>query len=224
MLAEAMLTESTDNKLLDIVRLAEKTHTYESLVHGLIAREPTAASRFHRLFGRRINALVWRMLGRDVDHDDVVQQVYVNVLTSIQTLRDPELLESWVNGVTINTVRRELHRRKRSFRIKFVEEYLEHNQPSIDPEPNLILRKFYAILAKMRTDERIVFSLYALEGYSLAEIASLCRFSVPTAKRRLKSARKTFVEKTRARPRAGRTGLRSEERHEFSLGSNEADR
>jgi hypothetical protein len=74
-----------------------------AFVDGLRRGDPATTRALHERFGRLVNRLVWRMLGADLDHDDVVHDVFVNILKSVKSLRDPSSLYAWVYGVTVNT-------------------------------------------------------------------------------------------------------------------------
>ncbi len=170
------------------------------LVQGLIERDPNAASMFHQKYGRLISQLVWRLLGADSEHDDVVHQVYVNILESIKSLRTPDSLKSWITGVVINTVRREIHRRRFRKLFHFVPDYSNNEVAASTPEKGVAIRRFYELLEKIGVERRIVLLLNLMEGYTLNEIASMCQISVPTAKRRFQSGKKLLYELAKNEP------------------------
>lgn len=64
--------------------------------------------RFEALVNRR----VWRILGADQEHDDIVQAVFLAIIRGISSVKDARALEGWVLGVTHKTILRELRRRK----------------------------------------------------------------------------------------------------------------
>ena len=171
-----------------------------SLVRGLIERDPQAAARFHKQYSRLISRLVWRLLGADAEHDDVVNQVYVNVLASISGLRKSASLDSWVTGVAINTVRREIHKRRFRRLLHLVPDYQDRQLGAARPEKEMALCRFYALLDRLGANERIVLLLHLTEGISLGEIASLCHTSGPTAKRRFQAGKRQFLELAQNEP------------------------
>jgi RNA polymerase sigma-70 factor (ECF subfamily) len=170
------------------------------LVRGLIERDPNAASLFHQKYGRLISHLVWRLLGADPEHDDVVHQVYVNILESIDSLRTPDSLKSWVTGVAINTVRREIYRRRFRRLFHFVPDYSKNEIAASTPEKGVAIRRFYELLEKIGVERRVVLLLNLMEGYTLNEIALMCKISVPTAKRRFQSGKKRLYELAKNEP------------------------
>jgi len=174
-----------------------------ALARGLERREPAAAAELYRRFGDRINRLVWRLLGADSEHDDVVQQVFVNIFGSVHTLRDSQAMESWITGVTINTVRREIRSRGTRRIVQLVPEAPEPPGGTADedgPDAGRVARRFYQVLATMRADERIVLGLRFVEGYTLTEIATYGNYSLATAKRKLRRATEVFSKKAMRDP------------------------
>lgn len=186
---------------LDSSSELEHNHNVSALlVQGLIERDPNAASVFHEKYGRLISHLVWRLLGADSEHDDVVHQVYVNILESIGSLRDPDSLKAWVTGVAINTVRREINRRRFRKLFRFVPDYSKNEIAASSPEKGVAIRRFYELLERVGVERRIVLLLNLMEGYTLNEIAQICKISVPTAKRRFQSGKKRLYELAKSEP------------------------
>ena len=58
------------------------------------------------------------------------------------------------------------------------------------------LRRLYAVLATLSIDARIAFALYAIDGRSVAEVASITGTSRVTAKLRIWRARRELVRRT----------------------------
>jgi len=152
----------------------------------------TESDRARALFvrhRREVNRLVFRLLGPDAEHDDIVQDVFVRLVSKAKSLREPERERAWVASVTINVVRNQLRRR----RVRRVVEFrAELPEPRIDPEPRLLqrdlARRGYRLLDHLDPRERIALLLRRIEQRSLEEVASMCRCSLSTAKRRIARA------------------------------------
>lgn len=142
----------------------------------------------------QVNRIVWRVLGADEAHDDVVQQVFVALLRGLARVRDPEALPGWVAVVTVNTVRSEIRRRTiRRLWIRSAPEALDLAEaPAPTHEARELLRRTYAVLAKLPTDERIAFTLRFIDEMPLTEVAAACDCSLATIKRRLQAAQTRF--------------------------------
>ena len=181
------------NEILDFSR---RKLTNAELISGIIARHPLAARQFHIRYSARISRWVWRFMGTDSEHEDLVQQVLVQVLSSIHSLNKPDALDSWIRCITVRVVRDELRKRKKKrFDLRNALEI--EDDVSVDPcSPwkQAHIKSFYNILDNLSPDDRIVFVLKHLEGYTNDQIAEYCGYSISTAKRRLERARSRFLK------------------------------
>jgi len=177
-----------------VVSLHGRGFSDREIVNGLLRRNPEAAVALYRRFADRINRLVWRILGGDEEHDDVVQQIFVHVLGSIRKLRDPAALEAWIMRIAVNTVRREIRSRKARRILRLGGGYPEDSRGELEPERQLLAGRLYAVVGRMRADDQIVFCLRFVEGCTLGETAGFCRCSLSTVKRRLARAKRAFLK------------------------------
>jgi RNA polymerase sigma-70 factor, ECF subfamily len=166
----------------------------EELLRWLKSGEPGAAAMLHARFAGEVNRLVWRLLGADQDHDDIVQHVFCKLLVSARRVREADKLGGWVRSVTVNAVYSEL--RKRSVRRLFVAVQAiapEQFEDSVaNAESRDLLAKVYTELDRMPVAERMAFSIRYIDGKPLQEVAELCGCSLATAKRRIARANERF--------------------------------
>ena len=158
-----------------------------------------------RIFSAEVNRLVWRLLGADPDHSDVVQQVFFKVLSRWRTVREPERLGSWIQAIVVNTVFEEL--RRREFRRVLQQAWQPvrlHGDLVQEVEVRDFLVTTMTILSKLPAKERIVFMLRYVEGKTVPEIAELCSTSAGTVKRRLRRAGGRFDRLTERYPELAR--------------------
>jgi len=182
-----------DVKPARVIRFPGSGYSDWDIVKGLLARDPGAATALYDRFADRVNRLVWRLLGADQEHDDVVQQVFAHALSGISKLRDPDSLGSWIVGITVHTVRRELRGRKMRRIFQLVPGTLEMPQPEPGVGQGELSPRVFSIIEKMKISERIIFALRFIEGCSLSECASAYGSSLATVKRRLSKARRKFI-------------------------------
>ncbi len=169
--------------------------TNRELIDGFISGDSAAADAFHERYSNRISRWVWRLLGSDLEHEDIVQQVFVNIFKSMHKLKAAEKLESWVDSVTIRTVRYELRKRRARRALLMQGDWGADTEDTTSPFKEHHTRVFYKILNSLAADERIIFTLRFLEGCSIDYIASIGNYSRSTAKRRLNHAKSVFVQK-----------------------------
>jgi RNA polymerase sigma-70 factor, ECF subfamily len=171
--------------------------TQRGLIDGIIAGERKAAYEFHERYSKRISCWVWRLLGTDQEHADIVQQIFINIFESLPGIKKAASLDAWVDSITIKTTRLELRKRKTRRTLFLARKDDSPNEPRDETSPfkQQHIKHFYKIINRMPTDDRIIFILRFLESCTIEEIAALGNYSTSTAKRRLKRA-KTIFEKS----------------------------
>ncbi len=77
------------------------------------AGDDAAFAALVRTYKSRIFGSVYRLLGRSDEVEDVGQEVFLRLYQSLHQLRDPEVFETWLYRLTINTVYDHLRRKRR---------------------------------------------------------------------------------------------------------------
>jgi RNA polymerase sigma-70 factor (ECF subfamily) len=150
-----------------------------------LKQDPEAAApAIYERFQADVNRWVWRLMGADPDHGDIVQQVFVRVIRGAKRLRDVDALKGWVHAITANTVYGEL--RRREVRKLFLRDQgPKHVHADLVREVEIrdLLLRAKAIIDKIPAKYRIVFVLHVVEGRTLLEIATTLGYSGATLAR-----------------------------------------
>lgn len=164
-------------------------------VLALAGHDRTRAELLHARLAPVVGRLVWSFLGPDAERDDLVHDIFLRILRTAHTVRDPARLEEWAARVTVNAIKNEFRRRKLR-RFFSLEDRDENTESKYHPdfEGRQLLLRTAAILEAMPVNERIPLTLQLLHQSSIEEIADVCGSSVRTVKRRLKSARDRFTK------------------------------
>jgi len=144
----------------------------------------------YRLHSRFVAGLAFRLLGRDGDVDDVVQDVFLAAVEGLGRLRAPGALKGWLATLTVRLARRRLRRRSVLSWVGFDDDGLAMEVPvtTAASDDLVLLRQVYEVLAEVPVDDRLAWILKYLEGESLDAVAVLCGCSLATAKRRIARA------------------------------------
>lgn len=164
-----------------------------------------AAGAVYDRFSGLVNRWVWRLLGADAEHDDIVQQVFVRIFRAAPRLRESDKLAGWVHAITVNTVHGELRRRQvRRFFWRNSAPAMLHGDFVREVEMRDLLVRAKGVIEKLPPAEQIAFMLHYVDHHSTAEIAELCGYSLSTAKRRLAGATRRFESIVAASPELSR--------------------
>jgi len=139
--------------------------------------------------------LGYRLLGGGADVDDLVQDVFVAAAERLPHLREPEALKGFLASITVRVAQRKHVRRKLRNLLFPVDDRAAHDllvTPSAEGsiEARAALTTVFRVLERAPIQDRLAWTLRHLEDEPLESIATLCRCSLATAKRRIASAQR----------------------------------
>lgn len=126
------------------------------------------------------------------DAKDILQNGFVKIFTSLKNYRNSGSLEGWIKRIIINTAidyyRKELVD-LRNVNIEFAD--TKEIEASVLEDINT--KELLNLVHKLPEGARIIFNLYAIEGYNHAEISEILKISVGTSKSQFSRA-KTLLQ------------------------------
>jgi RNA polymerase sigma-70 factor (ECF subfamily) len=169
-----------------------------ALVVAARAGERWAQEALFRRHSRMVNGLAFRLMGRDSEVDDLVQDAFVAAFRGLERLENPQVFASWLASIVVRTAHKRLRRRHLLTRLGLergtpidVESVVS---PVAPPEVGAELRAVYALLDRLDSQARIALVLRRVEGFSLGEIAERMDLSLATVKRRLTVAERLLAQ------------------------------
>jgi len=164
-----------------------------ALVARAVDGDRWAEEALYRRHAEAITAAVIRMVGRDADADDIVQETFVTAFERLRSLREGAAFRSWTARIALNEVRKTLRKRKLrrlvgldrgpdggSFEALAVD--------GVRPDLRAELAELDRVVAKLPTEQRMIWLLHRVEGWSIRETAESVGCSTATVKRRLSAA------------------------------------
>ncbi|MSP25581.1 MAG: sigma-70 family RNA polymerase sigma factor [Myxococcales bacterium] len=73
-----------------------------AFVARLVARDESAYNELFELYERRVFGLVFRMLGKRSDAEEITQDVFVQVFRAIESFRGDSKLSTWLFRIAVN--------------------------------------------------------------------------------------------------------------------------
>lgn len=176
-----------------------------ALLVALRDHHPGAKAAFFHRHAAYVERVITRVIGFDRELSDIVQDVFLNALSSLPGLKDAGALRPWLAQVATRTARKVLRTRSRRRWLRlFVDQDDEKSAERVTNGTELAtlraLAAVYSVLEELPADEHIAFALRFIEGMDIAEVAAACRVSLSTAKRRLQRAERGFIDKAQKRP------------------------
>jgi RNA polymerase sigma-70 factor, ECF subfamily len=173
-----------------------------ALVSAIVQGRPGATDALFRKYVDHVRKVIVSVLDIDNETEDILQEVFIDAIRTIDRLEDPSLLRSWLTRIAVFKSREVIRRRTRRRWIRFVApeklEELSKLQCSIDT-PEAVLCT-YLVLGELSAQDRIVFGLRHISGMELTEVAEACQVSLATVKRHLQHAEEKFARRASKYP------------------------
>lgn len=180
---------------------------------GVLPEDPNRQIPIEELYTRfapYVAAIASRILGREGEVQDVVQDVFVAAVGGLRERTDPHLVRGWLAKVAVRTSMRKLRSRRfwKFFDLEESPSYDRLADPSAGPHEQQLIAEVYRALDQVTPKERVAWVLRHVEGESLEKVAELCECSLATAKRRIVKAHETVRKHlNETSPGGMRTGL-----------------
>jgi RNA polymerase sigma-70 factor (ECF subfamily) len=172
------------------------------LVRRCAEGERTAQTRLFRQEVRRVHGLLYRVLGPSGPHEDLIQETFLRVFRSLAQFRGDSQLSTWIGGIALNVAYGHLRSNPPpAVRLELVP---DTRVTEGDADRQLAarqgLRRVYQILDRMDPRLRIAFTLHAIDGRPLREVADLMAASVVATKTRVWRARRELEKRAQRDP------------------------
>jgi RNA polymerase sigma factor (sigma-70 family) len=131
---------------------------------------------------------VCRQYVKDIQHaEDLLLSGFLKVFTKLATFKNEGSFEGWIRRIMVNTCIS--HLRKKNL-VNLSDEDFVFNEAATESLENTSVTDIQKLIDALPEGYKIVFNLFAIEGFKHSEIASNLGISVSTSKTQLFRARK----------------------------------
>jgi RNA polymerase sigma-70 factor (ECF subfamily) len=174
----------------DIVERTDK-----ELVEGCLSRDYSCQEAFYRRFAGKMYALCLRYANDSYEAEDMLQEGFIRVFDYLKQFRFEGSLDGWVRRIIVNTAIT-IYRKNKKIHLQ---EDLENVQDeagdfSMDALDKLQTKDLLKLISRLPEGYRMVFNLYAVEGYSHKEIADMMGISESTSKSQFMKSRRHLLK------------------------------
>jgi RNA polymerase sigma factor (sigma-70 family) len=160
------------------------------IIQGCIAHQPAAQRRLFDVYAPQLMTVCRRYATVSTPADDLLQEAFIKIFHHIGQY-DPARgsLEGWLKRIVINLAITQWRKHHKT-------EWSQYNLETLQiPEltqtdQNLHAEDLMAIIEKLPAGYKVVFNLFAVEGYSHSEIAQELGITESTSRSQLTHARR----------------------------------
>ncbi len=165
----------------------------EAIVQGCLKKDPKAQKAFYEFFSRTMYGICLRYSNSPDDAKDILQEGFIKVFAKLNQFSNKGSLEGWLKRLFINTALEHYRVNKVYMEQSDVDQAYNHEIHGFAIE-KITQKEILDVLSKMAPGYKTVLNLYAIEGYTHAEIAELLNISEGTSKSQLSRARVIFAQ------------------------------
>ena len=153
--------------------------------------------KLYRLFASAMYGLCLQYASNEEDAQDIMQEGFIKIFAKLEQVKNPAALPGWIRRVMINTA---LEKYRSQVLLQRVDDVAGE---MVEPSGNgafedLTCAELVGLIQTLTPRYRMVFNLYAIEGYSHQEISKELGISVGTSKSNLSRARAILQDKIKS--------------------------
>ena len=168
------------------------TEELRHIINGCKEWERSSQEKLYRLFSRDLFK-VCKLYGTDTaDSEDMLHDAFMHIYKNIGSFQFTGVFEGWMRRVTVNCCLQTLRKRKAFVQVNEIPVFDEVDEENDESVP---FSKILEEINNLPVKAGLVLKLYALEGWSHAEIAEELDISVGTSKSQLNYARTVLKQK-----------------------------
>jgi RNA polymerase sigma factor (sigma-70 family) len=171
----------------------------DALVEGCRRGRPAAQRGLYERLGYQLMGVCLRYCPSRAEAEDALQLSFVKIFTRLDQFRGQGPFEAWARRIAVTTSLHQWQQHQRRGQHLDAEEAEQVPHPDGTPFDQLSADDLVRQLNALPMGYRTVLNLYAIEGYSHAEIGELLGISEGTSKSQLSRARRLLEERLQQR-------------------------
>ncbi len=168
--------------------------TEEELIKGCIREERSCQQKLYKTYAGKMLVVCMRYTRNRQEAEDVLQDGFIRIFDNMKKFAFNGSFEGWVRRIMINCALRNF--RKSSYQkeqIGIADDYDIPTDATIYDK--LSEQELLKIIDELPEGYKMVFNLYAIEGFSHKEIADMMEINEGTSRSQLNKARKYLQKK-----------------------------
>jgi RNA polymerase sigma factor (sigma-70 family) len=162
----------------------------KNIINGCLKGSRRDQELLYRRYAARLYAVCLQYSGNDEEARDILQEGFIKIFENLVHYKYEGSFDGWVRRIMVNTALEKYRSKHNLYRVDDIDRI-----PELDAEPDnedyagLEARDLMEIIRELPPRYRIVFNLFAIEGYSHKEISDMMSISEGTSKSNLSRAR-----------------------------------
>ena len=168
----------------------------KNIIKGCLAGNRRDQELLYRRHAAKLYAVSLQYSGNDEEARDILQDGFIKIFGNLIYYKHEGSFEGWMRRIVVNTALEKFRSKHSLYRVDDIDLICE---PEADPDTSdysgLEAVDLLNIIRELPPKYRMVFNLFAIEGYSHKEISQMINISEGTSKSNLSRARNILQKK-----------------------------
>jgi RNA polymerase sigma-70 factor (ECF subfamily) len=160
----------------------------EELIQGCLKRDRASQQKLFDLYSGKMYGVCYRYVRHGMEAEDILVTAFTKIFERITQFKGEGSFEGWIRRIIVNEALTYLRKARTMYLeidLEQADTLLNYNTLSNDLEAEDLLN----MIQQLPAGYRVVFNMYAIDGYSHKEIAEHLGISENTSKSQLSRAR-----------------------------------
>jgi len=173
--------------------MLDNQYSEEKILQGCTKKKRQYQEILYRKYAKKMYGICLSYAGNRDMAQDIMQDAFIKIFNKINEYNKAGSLEGWIRKIITNTAIDYIRKQNRENKYIVDKEVLTVESYEEDAFEKLKAQDVLQIVAKLPDGARMVFNLYAMEGYTHKEIAEMMNITVGTSKSQYMRARKLLI-------------------------------
>jgi RNA polymerase sigma factor (sigma-70 family) len=162
----------------------------KNIISGCLKGNRRDQELLYRRHAAKFYAVCLQYAGNDEEARDILQEGFIKIFENLIHYKHEGSFEGWMRKIMVNTALEKFRSKHNLYRVDDIDQITEPDaQPDNYDYSGLEATDLLGIIRELPPKYRMVFNLFAIEGYSHKEISRMVNISEGTSKSNLARAR-----------------------------------
>jgi len=165
----------------------------EQITHGNQQAFTKLVTKYHRL----VRVIIWNFFGKNIDPEDIMQEVFLQAYVNIEKLKERAKFKSWLLRIAYNECVDAAHKNKHAFSGFSTDDLAEKGIHLEDEkaQDQFSIISAWNLLANLASEDRTIVWLKYVENCSYSEIFAVTGISEMVARKKASRAMQILRER-----------------------------
>lgn len=173
----------------------------EKIIEKCARNEKKAQKMLYERYAPVLLGICIRYAATRAEAEDILQEAFLKIFLNISDFQGKGAFEAWMRRIVVNTAITHFHQNQKfryHYDIEDVQERKIENYKVLQNASDFTRQELFDVIKSLPDGYRVVFNLYAIEGYKHKEIAQMLDIDTNTSKSQYSRARKVIQKKLAA--------------------------